>query len=142
MNGFFNVNGGELIVILLVLALVVGPERLPQYAEQLARFVRGARDYARKAKERVDDEVGESLGDVDWASLDPRQYDPRRIVRDALLDADPRESAGRPASARTTGGAGVALAANQRSAESPRESGLAADGGSLGGVVPYDDEAT
>ncbi|MGL5860798.1 MAG: hypothetical protein ACRCY9_06050, partial [Phycicoccus sp.] len=26
--------------------------------------------------------------DVDWQALDPRRYDPRRIVREALLDGD------------------------------------------------------
>lgn len=139
MNGFFNVNGGELIVILLVLALVVGPERLPQYAEQLARFVRGARDYARKAKERVDEEVGEGLGDVDWASLDPRQYDPRRIVRDALLDGEPDDRAVRRAGA---GGAGAALAAQQRARLSAQTGGAAAEEMAAGSLTPFDDEAT
>jgi len=131
MNGFFNVNGGELVVILLVLALVVGPDRLPQYAEQLARFVRGARDYARKAKERVDEEVGESVGEVDWASLDPRQYDPRRIVRDALLDTDA------PPAGRAGVAAGVAAA--------PRGSRPPSPGAAVAprpGPAPFDDEAT
>ena len=27
--------------------------------------------------------------DVDWKKLDPRQYDPRRIIREALTDVDP-----------------------------------------------------
>ena len=35
---------------------------------------------------RVDAELGEQGADVDWTSLDPRRYDPRRIVREALFD--------------------------------------------------------
>lgn len=134
MNGFFNVNGGELVVILLVLALVVGPDRLPQYAEQLARFVRGARDYARKAKERVDEEVGDSIGEVDWASLDPRQYDPRRIVRDALLDPEPAPLAGR------AGQGGASAAAGAPRGVRPPTPGAAS--GPRPEVAPFDDEAT
>jgi sec-independent protein translocase protein TatB len=37
----------------------------------------------RDAKQRLREEVGD---DVDWQQLDPRRYDPRRIVREALLD--------------------------------------------------------
>ncbi len=82
----FGINGGELIVLLIVAAVVIGPERLPGYAEQLAGFVRSARKMLSDAKTRVDSEFGEELGDVDWASMDPRRYDPRRIVRDALME--------------------------------------------------------
>lgn len=82
----FGINGGEFIVLLIVAAVVIGPERLPGYAEQLAAFVRSARKMLASAKSRVDSELGEELGDVDWSSLDPRRYDPRRIVRDALME--------------------------------------------------------
>lgn len=136
MNGLFNVNGGELVVILLVLALVVGPDRLPQYAEQLARFVRGARDYARKAKERVDEEVGEGLGEVDWSSLDPRQYDPRRIVRDALLDPEPAPLPGRAGAAAATAAAAAGAPRGLRPPAAGVVSGPRPD------VTPFDDEAT
>lgn len=82
----FGINGGEFIVLLIVAAVVIGPERLPGYAEQLAGFVRSARTMLTSAKTRVDSEFSEELGDVDWSSLDPRRYDPRRIVRDALME--------------------------------------------------------
>ena len=32
--------------------------------------------------------MGPEFDDVDWKALDPRQYDPRRIVRDALMADD------------------------------------------------------
>ncbi len=84
----FSINGGELVVLLLVALLVLGPERLPQYAAQLARLVRQARGFAVRAREQVRSEMGEEFDDVDWQALDPRRYDPRRIVREALLDGD------------------------------------------------------
>ena len=85
----FGINGAEFIVLLVVAVIVIGPERLPGYAEQLGGFVRSARGYLLDAKARVDAEIGEEIGDVDWSKLDPRQYDPRRIVREALLDDEP-----------------------------------------------------
>ena len=30
--------------------------------------------------------MGSEFDDVDWQKLDPRQYDPRRIIKEALLD--------------------------------------------------------
>jgi sec-independent protein translocase protein TatB len=85
----FGISGAEFVVLLVVAVIIIGPERLPRYAEQLGGFVRSARGYLRDAKARVDAEIGDEIGDVDWSKLDPRQYDPRRIVREALLDDDP-----------------------------------------------------
>ena len=85
----FGINGAEFVVLLVVAVVVIGPERLPRYAEQLGSFVRSARGYLRDAKARVDAELGDEIADVDWSKLDPRQYDPRRIVREALLDDEP-----------------------------------------------------
>ncbi len=100
---FLGLTWEKILVILVIAAFVVGPERLPRYAEGLARFVRGARDYLSNAKTRVKDEIGDGFDDVDWRTLDPRRYDPRRIIREALLDDAPVP----PAAAK----AGVAAAA-------------------------------
>ncbi|MGB4779009.1 Sec-independent protein translocase TatB [Microbacterium sp.] len=86
---FFGLDWDKLILILVVGALLVGPERLPRYAEALARFTVRAREWMRGARTRVKEELGDDFDDVEWRKLDPRQYDPRRIVRDALLDDAP-----------------------------------------------------
>lgn len=80
-------NAGEAAILLVIVLVVVGPERLPQYASQLARLVRELRRMAIGAKEQVRAELGPEFDDVDWKKLDPRQYDPRKIVRDALTEA-------------------------------------------------------
>ncbi|MFE5411072.1 Sec-independent protein translocase TatB [Microbacterium sp. NPDC056569] len=92
----------KLILIAFIAAMFIGPARLPVYAAALARAVRRAKAYARDMSGRVKDELGPELTEVDWRSLDPRRYDPRRIVREALWDdeasPDPRSAvgAGRP----------------------------------------------
>lgn len=83
----FDINGAEFLVLLVIVLVVVGPERLPEYAAQLGRLVRHLRKLAMGAKEQVRAELGPEFDDVDWAKLDPRQYDPRRIVREALTEA-------------------------------------------------------
>lgn len=76
----------KLVIILVVAVVLLGPERLPRYATQLAGLVRSMRRIANNAGDRLRDELGPEFDDVDWRRLDPRQYDPRRIIRDALLE--------------------------------------------------------
>ncbi|MET0954810.1 MAG: Sec-independent protein translocase TatB [Cryobacterium sp.] len=79
----------KLIIIAIIAAFLLGPERIPHYAAMLGRFVRKAKEMANGAKDRLKDEMGPEFDDVDWKKLNPRQYDPRRIIRDALLDDEP-----------------------------------------------------
>ncbi|WP_434993597.1 Sec-independent protein translocase TatB [Arthrobacter sp. Ld5] len=81
-----GINGLELVVLALIAVMVLGPERLPEYAAQLARLVKGLRRMATGAREQLREEVGPELDEMDWRKLDPRQYDPRRIIKEALLD--------------------------------------------------------
>ena len=128
----FGINGGEVLILLVVLLLVVGPERLPRYAEQLGGWVRQARVFLREAKARVDEELGDEVKDVDWAALDPRQYDPRRIVREALL-----EDVG-PAAAAPAVSKGVRTYTSRGSSAAASAAGPPA----TPGAAPFDDEAT
>lgn len=82
----FGINGLEFIVLGIIAVLVIGPERLPEYAAQLGRLVKELRRMATGARQQFKDEVGSEFADVDWQKLDPRQYDPRRIIREALLE--------------------------------------------------------
>jgi len=91
----FGINPQEFLVLLAVAAIVLGPERLPDYAQQLARLVRELRRMAQGATQQVREELGPEFDDVDWRKFDPRQYDPRRIVREALSDVwDPNDPLG------------------------------------------------
>ena len=85
----FGLTIEKLLVIGVIAAFLVGPERLPKYAASLAQLTVRAREFIRGARDRVKDEMGEDFDDVDWRTLDPRQYDPRRIIREALLDDAP-----------------------------------------------------
>jgi sec-independent protein translocase protein TatB len=85
----FGLTIEKLLLIGVIAALIIGPERLPRAAESLAGLTRRAKEWVTTAKTRVRDEMGDDFDDVDWRTLDPRQYDPRRIIREALLDDAP-----------------------------------------------------
>jgi sec-independent protein translocase protein TatB len=77
----------EKLLLVAVLAVVLlGPDRLPRYAAQLARLVKSFKAFTDSAKDRMREEMGPEFDEVDWKKLDPRQYDPRRIIREALLE--------------------------------------------------------
>ena len=82
----FDINGYEFIVLVIVAIVVLGPERLPEYAAKLGRLVRQLRVMADGAKAQLKDQLGPEFDDLNWRQYDPRQYDPRRIVREALAE--------------------------------------------------------
>ena len=45
MDSIFGIGGNELIVIVLLAAIVLGPERLARSAREIGRFVRNAKAY-------------------------------------------------------------------------------------------------
>ncbi len=126
----FDINGGEFVVLALLAALLLGPDRLPELARGAARLVRRGRDFATGASAQMKDEIGVDLDGVDWRRYDPRQYHPRRIVQNALSDAFDDEDT--PSRRRKAGSA-----AAKRAEATPRTGSsaapLATSGGTGGG---------
>ncbi|HEX2248611.1 MAG TPA: twin-arginine translocase TatA/TatE family subunit [Arthrobacter sp.] len=146
-----GINGSELIILAVIAVIVLGPERLPEYAAQLGRLVKQLRRMAAGAKDQLREEVGDEIVDMDWRKLDPRQYDPRRIIKEALLDDDEddfgqQRSSSAPALA--AGAAGAATATKTAGA-SMAAAGSGAGSGikrierlEPGQAAPFDVEAT
>lgn len=82
----FGLSGEKLLLLALLAVLIIGPERLPYYAKQLGEWVKKGKRMIDNAQVQMKQELGEGFEDMDWKKLDPRQYDPRRIVREALLE--------------------------------------------------------
>jgi sec-independent protein translocase protein TatB len=85
----FGLTFEKLLLIAILAVFLLGPERLPYYASQLARLVKNLKKMADGAKDRMREEMGPDFDEVDWKKLDPRQYDPRRIIREALTEDAP-----------------------------------------------------
>ena len=128
----FGINAGEILLLTLIAIIVLGPQRMPEYAAKLARGIRQLRVMAEGAKGQLKEQLGPEYDDINWRQYDPRQYDPRRIVREALVE--PLEDAtagvkdlGKPSVAGAAGasvvsaGAASALAAAPASRTSPED---------------------
>jgi sec-independent protein translocase protein TatB len=95
----FNVGGGELLVILLVALLVLGPRRLPGAARQLGQVMGDIRRISSGFQQELRDAL-----DVDEAP--PRRREPVPLAK-AVADADDAPSAtATPATADAPPGAG------------------------------------
>lgn len=133
-SGFFGIGGWELVVLLIVFLVIVGPQRLPEVTRQLVQWVRQARRWVEDSRSTVEDEMGIAIEDL--RKYDPRQYDPRRIIREAWGDTDidellPSKDAMNVAAG---GAAGAAASSSRRSSRSKKDEGPQR--------APFDDEAT
>ena len=98
----FDIGIGEFVLLAVVGLIVLGPDRLPHYAAQAARFMRQFRQQVDDARASVVDAV-----DIDPQMLkDLRDLDPRRALTD--FDADIK-AAGSGRSVRHDGGALTAI---------------------------------
>ncbi|MGM7668787.1 twin-arginine translocase TatA/TatE family subunit [Microbacterium sp. A93] len=125
----FGINGAELIILILLAVLVLGPEKLPEYARKLTEWVRTLRNMAEGAKSQFKEETGTDFDEIDWKRYDPRQYDPRRIIRDALSEPVDGETQG-AAAASVSGSSGPssgAATATSSPAPSTARDGLRGD---------------
>jgi sec-independent protein translocase protein TatB len=82
----FGLTIDKLIVIGILAAVLIGPKQLPVYAERLGVLVRTVRDLVATTKARAAEELGPEFDPTEWKRLDPRQFDPRRIIQEALVE--------------------------------------------------------
>ncbi|MBW4780778.1 preprotein translocase [Rhodococcus fascians] len=84
----FGLTFEKLFLVAIIAGFVLGPQRLPGYAHRLGRAVRTLRHFVDSTRSTAEAEMGVPLRRSEWESLDLRQYDPRRIVADALREND------------------------------------------------------
>jgi len=113
----FGLTAEKLFVVALLAAVIIGPRRLPEYAARLGALVRRATVLAAETRNRVAQESDA----VDWRSLDPRQYDPRRIIREAWADAENAGAGGADAGAIAAGPEAAAVGEAESGLEPPSD---------------------
>ena len=77
----FGLSMEKVLLLGVIAALLIGPTRAADAIALVRDLARRVGAFARASKERVEAEVP----DIDWQALSPSRYDPRRIVRDALI---------------------------------------------------------
>ena len=99
---------GEVLGLSVVALLVLGPDKLPKFAADAARFLHQVRKMANTARDDVRRELGPELQGISLEDLNPRTalrkhvMDPLDLDGDVHVDADPDPAYGRPPRARKT----------------------------------------
>ncbi len=58
--GFFNISGGEIFIIMLVVFLIFGPDKIPEIARWIGKGV----GEIKKATSEIRDEIDRGTGDI------------------------------------------------------------------------------
>ncbi len=83
----FGLSFEKLILVAVIAAFLVGPQRLPVYASKLTALVRTVRDLLEATRRSAELELGLPLR-TSQLQAGLRQYDPRRIVAEAFDETE------------------------------------------------------
>lgn len=105
----FNIGAGEITLILVVALLVLGPQRLPELARGLGKFMRAFRrqtDEVRSVIEREFYRMDQDVADFELPAGKPNAVEPPDPGRE-LEELPPHDEFGRPLPRRDTEGTQV-----------------------------------
>ncbi|MBE9405143.1 twin-arginine translocase TatA/TatE family subunit [Brachybacterium sp. p3-SID1565] len=138
---FLGLSGWEPLVLLLIFLIIIGPQRLPEYTRNIVRWVRDVRRWVEDSRATVEDEMGIAIDDL--RKYDPRQYDPRRIIREAWGDTDIEDILPSKEAMSVAGGATAGAAVSRSSSRSSKGGGSKKATKNEGPKrAPFDPEAT
>lgn len=78
-----DIGAGELLGLALVALLLVGPNKLPTFAADAARFIRKVRGFAQSATSDLRENLGPGFEDLNVSDLNPKTFI-RKQMRQAL----------------------------------------------------------
>jgi len=83
---FFDFGAGELIGLAILGIILNGPERLPNFAVDAAKFVKRIREMAYKATEELKENLGPGFEDLKPTDLNPKSFIKKQLSN--VLDDD------------------------------------------------------
>lgn len=71
---FFDFGAGELIGLAVLAMILIGPERLPNFAVDAAKFVKKVREMATNATNELKQNLGPGFEDLKPTDLNPKTF--------------------------------------------------------------------
>ena len=89
---FFDFGAGELIGLAILAMILIGPERLPNFAVDAAKFVKRIREMASKATEELKENLGPGFEDLKPTDLNPKSFIKKQLSNVLEDDESPTPS--------------------------------------------------
>ena len=83
---FFDFGAGEIIGLALLAMILLGPDKLPQFAVDAAKFVKKIRSLATTATNELKENLGPGFEDLQPSDLRPKTFIKKHISN--VLDED------------------------------------------------------
>jgi sec-independent protein translocase protein TatB len=87
----FDFGFGEVIGLVVLALILVGPERMPRVASDLAKMIRKVRSLTNTATAEIRENLGPGFEDLKPADLNPKTFI-RKHVASVLEDEDAKEN--------------------------------------------------
>jgi sec-independent protein translocase protein TatB len=71
---FFDFGAGEIIGLAVLAMILIGPERLPHFAVDAAKFVKKVREMATNATNELKENLGPGFEDLKPTDLNPKTF--------------------------------------------------------------------
>lgn len=83
---FFDFGAGELIGLALLAMILLGPDKLPQFAVDAAKMVKKIRGFAATATSELKDNLGPGFEDLQPSDLNPKAFIKKQLAN--AIDED------------------------------------------------------
>ena len=89
---FFDFGAGELMGLAVLAMILIGPERLPNFAVDAAKFVKKVREMATNATNELKDNLGPGFEDLKPTDLNPKTFIQKQLssVLDETENSSPK----------------------------------------------------
>ena len=85
----FDFGFGEMIGLVVLALILVGPERMPRVASDLAKMIRKVRTMTNTATAEIRENLGPGFEDLKPADLNPKTFIKRHVT--SVLDEDDKK---------------------------------------------------
>jgi sec-independent protein translocase protein TatB len=86
---FFDFGAGELVGLAILAMVLVGPDKLPQFAVEAAKVVKKLRGLATTATNELKENLGPGFEDLKPADLNPKTF-VKKQIESALDEGQPK----------------------------------------------------
>ncbi len=89
---FFDFGAGEVIGLALLAMILLGPDKLPQFAVDAAKMVKKIKNFASTATNELKENLGPGFEDLQPSDLHPKAFIKKQLATALDEDYSPKKS--------------------------------------------------